>query len=47
MIQIQKKNGLSIIINNFNKTNEVKRQSEDKIDITLNEVLNEEIPFNK
>ena len=47
MIQIQKKNGLSIIINNFNKTNEVKRQSEDKIDIPLNEVLNEEIPFDK
>ena len=35
MIQIQKKNGLSIIINNFNKTNEVKRQSEDKIDVPL------------
>ena len=31
----------------FNKFNEVKRQSEDKIDVSLNEVFNEEIPFSK
>ena len=31
----------------FNEINEVKRQSEDKIDVPLNEVLNEEIPFSK
>jgi len=31
----------------FNKFNEVKRQSEDKIDVSLNEVFNEENPFSK
>ena len=31
----------------FNEINEVKRQGEDKIDVPLNEVLNEEIPFSK
>ena len=45
MLSCQKKNGLSIIINNCNEIKEVKRQSRDKIDVPLNEVLNEEIPF--